>query len=59
MSYFYGSFFENALSQIVGYDTAYDIWVALNEIYASASISQISTYMTLIQNIKKGELTTM
>ena len=41
MSWFYASLSENVIAQIVGYNTTSEMWLALGQIYASASMARL------------------
>ena len=53
MSWFYAFLFENVMTQIMGYNTASEIWLALGQIYASASMARLVKLCTQLQSLKK------
>ncbi|XP_062093645.1 uncharacterized protein LOC133799663 [Humulus lupulus] len=57
MSWIYASINESMLGQIVGYRTAADICLALEQIYVAAYLSQIFEIRTQLQTLKKDGLT--
>ena len=59
MSWIYASLTENIMTQIVCYSTAHEIWVALEQPYASFSMARITELRTALQNLKKDGLSAM
>ena len=47
------------MTQIVSYSTAHEIWVALEQLYASFSMARITELRTSLQNLKKDGLSAM
>ena len=59
MSWFYAFLFENVMTQIMGYNTASEIWLALGQIYASASLARLVKLCTQLQSLKKEGMSTL
>ncbi|PON92661.1 hypothetical protein TorRG33x02_115210 [Trema orientale] len=55
MRWFYASLSEGVMSQIVGYNSAFEIW----ETFASATIARITELRTMLQTIKKNGMSAM
>lgn len=56
MSWFYSSLIEDKVGEIVGYDTAYEIWEALRIVYESSSTTQIMGEITTSENQERWSL---
>ena len=56
MSWFYASVSENVMTQIVGYNSAQEIWIALAQIFAVASMAPLLELRTQIQSFKKESM---
>lgn len=57
MSWLYAFISESLLGQIVGYHTVAEIWAALAQIYAAASLSRLLEVQSQLQSLKKNGLT--
>ncbi|RVW92528.1 Retrovirus-related Pol polyprotein from transposon RE1 [Vitis vinifera] len=56
MSWLYASLPEDIMAQIVGYSIAVEIWNALNQIYSTSSMVQVTELHTKLQTLKKDGL---
>ena len=56
MSWLYTSLSEDIMAQIVGYSIAVEIWNALNQIYSTSSMAQVTELRTNLQTLRKDGL---
>lgn len=47
------------MTQIVGYNNANEIWLALSQIYALASITRLLVLRAQLQSLKKGDMSAL
>ena len=59
MSWFYAFLSKNVMTQIVGYNTASEIWLALGQIYALTLMARLVELHTQLQSLKKGSMFTL
>ena len=59
MSWSYASLSDIVIPQIVGYNSAQEIWSALNQMYAFSSMARLSEIKTQLQSLKKEGMTAM
>lgn len=55
-SWLVGSMIEDILNQLLDYNSANEIWMALASTYASRNTAKMMQYQTQLQNLKKGGL---
>lgn len=56
MSWFYSSHNEDEMGEIVGFNTAFEIWESLCTVYESSSTTRIMGLRSQLQKIKKDGL---
>ena len=56
LSWIYALFIEGMMAQIVGYSNAYEIWNAVNEIYALTSLVNCIELHGKLQQLRKDGL---
>ncbi|KAF4351370.1 hypothetical protein F8388_022745 [Cannabis sativa] len=59
LGWLYASLFDIILGQIVGFSTAAQIWVSLEQTYTTASFAQKLEVQTTLQNLKKEGMSTL
>ena len=59
LSWIYSTLTPDIMSQIVGYETSHEAWIALERIFSASSKARIMQLRFEFQTIKKGDDTTM